>query len=283
MQISPRLLRDRADDLTREKFPQSARDHARHDRILTVATQMIADYGRHVVTFAGLAMALRMAPATLRRHFVDIDAIIGQILQTHLLTLARTLGDIDADQPNRAARRRAAYITATRGFFAGTSNAHLILLRDRDTLPPDLREPIELTQTTIGQSLAPAFANAELARKILGLLDNPHLSADDIERAIAAITPAAETAQAQPNPTPKPNHAALCPPTINLKTNQITPYQGTRGPIKPGHIKTGQTAPTRTGPWLPEPEPDGEILSVSALVKKMAQVDRQFRTLRPPP
>ena len=130
--------------------------------------------------------------------------------------------------------------------------------------------------------------NAELVRKILGLLDNPHLSADDIERAIAAITPAAETAQPQPNPAPIPNQAALCALIIDLKSNQTTPFPIKIGHIKTsqlktGQIKTGQTSPNRTGPWQPEPEPDGEILSVSALVKKLAQANRQFRNLHPHP
>ena len=250
MPITPRLLRARADELSREKFPQTARDQARHERILSVATRMIADYGRHIVTFASLAMALRMSPATLRRHFIDIDAIIGDIVQTHLMGLARALGEIDPSDPDRHRRRRALYVDNTRGYPGTMLPAHQILLRDRDTLPPDLRDAIDLTYVSIGETMIlAAHATPGLARKFLGIIDNPWLDQDDVEAALASLTPRGPMAQLA---APLAITQTMPPPDINAGGN----------PNLYPNLATGPDLDTDLGPGA-------ETATVSDLIKQI--------------
>jgi hypothetical protein len=49
--------------------------------------------GRPTVTLANLALALRMARLTIKKHFCDLDALLFHILSTHLMDIAKAIGN----------------------------------------------------------------------------------------------------------------------------------------------------------------------------------------------
>jgi AcrR family transcriptional regulator len=213
MQTNPRTLRAEADAFDRQlRFPPE-RDRQQREHILTVAQALLARHGRHTISFTTLAAALRMAPATLRRHFIDLDALLGDILGRHLLALAAALGEIPFDHPDRARQKRAAYFTYTRGAFGGLTEAHLLYTRDRHLLPDDILTSLELTRDGLGDLLA-----GPNAREALLLLDTPYIPLTNIEAMLAALPqepitettaettaePATEPATAKPKPSPAP-------------------------------------------------------------------------------
>jgi AcrR family transcriptional regulator len=171
-------------------------------RILNGAQRLMANHGRGAIRLTDFALAMRMAPQTIRRHFVDLDCVLAQILHRHLMAIVRALGEIPRDAPNRASAHRSAYLAATRTLFGNPTEAHLLLIRDRHLLPPDLREPLEAHRAAIGEILAGPHATTALA-----LLDTPELDATQIEAALTAITQAARP----PISHLAPQHPASCP------------------------------------------------------------------------
>ncbi len=85
----------------------------RQDRIIAVATRLMALHGRPAITLANLALALAMSPGTIRRYFCDLDNILAEILRRHLAALVTVTATIPPDTPCCQAARRAAYIEAT--------------------------------------------------------------------------------------------------------------------------------------------------------------------------
>jgi len=237
MPINPRILRAEADDLDdfSPRF-RTARESARHDHILKVAQVLLARYGRHELTFTALALALRIGTATLRRHFIDLDALLGDILNRHLMDLARYLGQIPFNDPDRDRKRRAKYLEYTRNGFGGLTQAHLLFVRDRHTLPEDLLTALEQTRDGIGASLGPD------PQETLALLDTQIFTLPCIEVMLAALdtlalqqTPAPETQPAEPAPaatrtkpgrpraTPKPRPQTRESPATFTLTQAIPP------------------------------------------------------------
>ncbi len=202
-----RILRAQAQARDPKPLHFSIRDLERHDRILTVGRALLAENGRHNVTFAGLAVALSIGTAALRRHFADIDALLGEILRHHLQAIATALGAIPHTDPDRDARRRAAYIAFTRTALGGFTEAHLLLLRDRNLLPDDEHEPIERTRTELARILG-----GHLADEVLNFLDLPNLDAGDAEYFFGKLV-ARRAAQAAQAAAPAPARAEpLQPP-----------------------------------------------------------------------
>jgi AcrR family transcriptional regulator len=185
MQTPHRLLRADAQEFDRNPPDLSPRERARHDRILEVGRAILARRGRHAVSFTGLAAALRMAPATLRRHVPDLDALLCEILRQHLRDIATEIGKIPHAAPDRNRQRRAAYLAFTRTAFGGFTEAHLLLVRDRHTLPDDVLPAIEETRLALGGNLA-----GDMACEALSHLDNPFLSPARIEAILALPEPA---------------------------------------------------------------------------------------------
>jgi AcrR family transcriptional regulator len=138
-----RILRAKAQARNPAHFALTERQRAREAAILDIAQHLIADEGLANVTFAGLARALRLSVATLIFHFVDLEALLGELIRRHLRALAAELGKIAADDPLRHQKRRAAYLAYTRTPMGGLTEAHLLLVRDRHTLPPDERDGID--------------------------------------------------------------------------------------------------------------------------------------------
>jgi AcrR family transcriptional regulator len=200
MLTPPRILRDQADRLTRRKYHFSAREQERETQILRVAEHLMAKNGRISITFASLAHALAITPATLRRHFSDLDALLADILQNHLLHLAKILGEANRTQPDQGALHRKAWYEATRTPAGALTDAHKLLVLHRHTLPQDLLDGIEAIYAGLGDILAPAFGTEVLALLDADTADLPIIEAFLVAPALlrAAKT---EAAPAGLNPT----------------------------------------------------------------------------------
>jgi AcrR family transcriptional regulator len=210
MKTPPRILRAREQNRDPDAYEFTQRQSARHDRILAGSQCLLAEYGPDTIDFRDLATALRMATATLRFHFVDLHALLGTILRRHLRALAAALGKIPTDAPNRQELQRAAYLAYTRTPLGGFTEAHLLFVRDRHTLPPDQRETIELTRFGLGTLLA-----GDLGEEALLLLDAPIVDAARIEVCLAALNapqaaePAAPHHDAERRPDSRPKEQPL--------------------------------------------------------------------------
>lgn len=262
MPTAPRHLRSRADEIPGSRYFATERELATIDRIIAVATVLFHEEGRHNVTLAGLAHALHMTPAAIRRLCSDLDAIFFRILRTHVMDVARTVG-IEApwNQPGRPPRARAAYWRATRDGRGALKPEHVLLLRDRHLLPAELLEKIEDLRLDQAKVLDPGTQTG-LARD---LLDMQQLTAEAVE----AMLPACDTAFAQalaalsPEPTPEPP-----PPEAAPAPRPVPPSpQEARNPGTPDPEPALPQAERKPVPLRPRPRPpasgftDEDILS----------------------
>jgi len=197
MQTQPRILRTHLDNRTRRP-PLTEKQREREERIIAATLTLMASFAGDTLTISKLALALRMSAATIRRHFIDIESILAEILLRHLVEISRAIGKIPREHPAWHAAARAAYIEATRTGWGALSEPHQLLVRARHTLPDDLAKPIEDMRQLIGEALA--GENAETA---LTLLDAPHLQPAQIEAMLAASAPK-PAAQAKPSAPPPP-------------------------------------------------------------------------------
>ena len=81
MPILPRTLRAIVEASPFKAPPRSPRRQARYDRILGAAGVLFETVGRENITMASLALALDIAPTTLRRDILDIDHLFAEILR----------------------------------------------------------------------------------------------------------------------------------------------------------------------------------------------------------
>jgi len=229
MPIPIRILRAHVEDLPGERRTPSARELDREDRILTTARALISRYGRANLTLGALAAAIRLAPATIRRHFPDLDSILAELIIRHLRAISCAVGDATRDipfnHPNRGALQRAAYVAFTRNAFSGSTPDHTLLIRERHALPPDLLEPIENLRALMGGTLGKT--NPET---ILSLLDNPFIQPPQIEAMLAALeNPSATRTKIKTIIYPKPTRPtenqpaapAFPPPTPQARAGPI--------------------------------------------------------------
>ena len=177
-----RLLRAHADDLPNARPHLSGRERDREDKIVAAAQALIARFGRTALTMGNFAIAVRMSPATIRRHFPDIDSILAEILFRHLLAISKAIGEAKSDPRAPHKARRAAYLAMTRTAFNAPTERHLLLLRERQSLPADLAATVDELRTGIGEMLAGDFGPTALA-----LLDTPELQAPQIEAMLATL------------------------------------------------------------------------------------------------
>jgi AcrR family transcriptional regulator len=200
-----RILRAKAQSRDPSHFALTERQRQRHERVIAISQYLIAEEGRHNINFRGLARALRMTPATLRFHFVDMEALLAEIIRRHLRLLAAALGTYEPTDPERHQKRRATYLAYTRTPLGGLTEAHLILVRDRHTLPDDERISIDMMRQGLG-----ALLGGEIPEETLLLLDAPFLDAPAIEARLAppplhAPKPLPQIMQPQqPVPQPEP-------------------------------------------------------------------------------
>lgn len=202
MPTDPRIHRTHVDNRCRNRPPLSEKQRERQEFIIEATQTLMACFSADHFTIGSLALALRMTPAAIRRHFIDVESILAEILMRHLVALARAIGQVPQDHPDRRAAQRAAYFEATRDGWGAFTEPHQLLLRARHTLPDDLARPIEHMRQCIGQELAGDHAETGFT-----LLDAPHLQAPEIEAMLAHMA-SRPTAQAKPAEPP-----AGAPPT----------------------------------------------------------------------
>jgi AcrR family transcriptional regulator len=240
MTIPHRLLRACTEDLPSERHMLSAKACDERERIVFVAQRLIGRFGRMEITMAGLAQALKTSQAAIRRHFVDMDMVLSEILNRHMQDLAKILGQVPSGAPNRQSLQRTAYLTATRGAFGHVADRHAILVRDRYCLPADLLEPIEKLRHLMGETLA-----GPLGAHALALLDAPEFLPEQIESMLTVLaTPQSNAPEAgveAPAPPPKPSIRLPAPANRArfLNASASTP---------PAPLMAGFTPSSRAGP-----------------------------------
>jgi AcrR family transcriptional regulator len=202
MFIPARILRATARSLDPNPRYLTTREREREERALLLGRGLLAIYGRNALRFGDMAAGLELSPATLRRHFTDLDALLGEILRIHLRGLSSAIGTVNPEDPDRFKKRRAAYMAYTRTPLGGLTHAHLLLVRDLKLLPPDERDGIEETLYGLAECLLPP-EDAIHAPTVLGLLDNTGLGAAAIDAALAA-----QTRIAAPSPAKQPTASA---------------------------------------------------------------------------
>jgi AcrR family transcriptional regulator len=196
MKTSTRTLRRRIAQIPGFQPLLSPRDIARRETIMGAALVTMVDYGRETFTLAQLANALEISPGTIRRHFIDMDGLMIEILERHLREVSAAIDSVPPDAPDQEAARRAAYLAATRTQQGGLTAAHHLLTRDRFSLPEEDLEALDVIRLGLGAKLG--GISPEM---VLSLLDSPKLGAEDIELIMArrdAQTAEALRALAQP-------------------------------------------------------------------------------------
>jgi AcrR family transcriptional regulator len=212
MRPTPRALRNHIDSLPGNQPRLNAREQDRQEQIVTAGRALLAEFGARSFTMAAFALALRMSPASIRRHFIDLDSLLVHILHRHLLTLSTTMGTLPPGANDKQAARRSAYLAHTRTALGGLTEAHLLLVRDRHLLPPDDLDRIEDIRANLAPLLSGEHANA-----VLSWLDTPTMGLADIDAILAARTERAAPAR-QPSPAPSRPIFKLPPPGTRQAT-----------------------------------------------------------------
>ena len=172
MHIPDRIFRAQADDIPGCRPEPSALEADRADRIVRIARTLICAHGREAISLRSIAVAARLSPRMLQRHFTDMEALIGEILTRHLQALAAALNRA----PAGGAAKRAAYVTATRSGFGTFSAIHDLFIRHRGALPPDIAEPLDHFRRSLGITLAGSQGDVALT-----LLDTLSIDLPQIE------------------------------------------------------------------------------------------------------
>ena len=240
MLIPTRILSEKLHGFTKSRRPVGVLDGERHQDFLDAAVVAFASYGRPAITFKSLATALFVSQALLRRHFVDLDCLLAEIIDRHLRTLIKLVSDIPPNDPDCFALRRAAYFRHTRGDLGGLAHAHAIMVRDRHTLPLDMLDAIEATRLVLGDILAGPDGDEALA-----LLYSPRADLVRIETALSALRRPVEPAIAErierrltrpvsPPPLPAPEPGVLdCSYSPGLRCMEIFGKPRPRGQAPP--------------------------------------------------
>jgi AcrR family transcriptional regulator len=208
MYASARTLRVDLRDVDHPPPHRSAREQERHDRILRLTRHLMVRHGRHAICMQSLAVALGVGGATLRRHLIDLDMFLSDLLLAHLRALAAAVGAVPPDAPECARQRRAAYHAYTHTALGGLTDLHQLLVRDRHTLPEADRAAIEEIRSAIGDSLGAG----DYAYEALLLLDAPYIEPDRIEHMLRPSPPATVTTTAAAPEQARPAPPRLPPP-----------------------------------------------------------------------
>jgi AcrR family transcriptional regulator len=222
----PRTLRTRIEAGPYKGPPRTPAQQARYDRILGAGALVMATFGPQTITLPNLALGLELSITTLRRMVVDMDYLLFLILQRHLTTLLATLTEIPEEDPDCHAKRRAAYLAATRAADGQFTHAHTLLVDHRTHLPEDLRDQIEAQLQTLAHTVA--GPDEFLANQLQLLLNNPDLSPEEIETILPRCAERAaiwaeqqaeweQSARAGENPLPP-----LAPPEVQPVTAYMT-------------------------------------------------------------
>ena len=193
MLVPDRILRAAAERIEPALRDMTPKQQQRHERILRVAEKFFVTWGVTSVPFNGLAAALKIGPGTLRQHFVDRDCILFEILRRHLTTLKQRLADL----PKKDFRaRHRAYTELTRDKDGNAAGAHLLLTRERHTLPTDLQEEIIRLYEAVGAELT--ATSPEQACELLDLHSIPAPMRELLLEQVDALSETVAMPQAPP-------------------------------------------------------------------------------------
>jgi len=171
MKVPPNLLRSQAEDFEHTPNNLSTRQLERRDRILATGCHLLALHGLRNLRVCDLAIAMNISSAAIRFHFADLDALLIEILHEHFKKINEAIGTIELSEPEPTAKRRAAYLAATRGPNGNLTEAHLLLIRDAAMLS-------DINYAAIQQSHeqhALILAGKLDADTVLTILDAPRL------------------------------------------------------------------------------------------------------------
>jgi hypothetical protein len=181
MPTPTRILRSLARELDPTMLDRTPREEWQFQRIMKVAPALLTFWHTDRITFSALAIAMQMAPITLRRHFVDIPALLGHLIHEHVRDIIAATAQIPHDAPNLLRRRRAAYLEFTRKPFGAYTDIHQLMLNTLPILPDDVRLPLLDLQYQIAINLAPP----DQAEFVLTMLENPFMTPCRLEDIIA--------------------------------------------------------------------------------------------------
>jgi AcrR family transcriptional regulator len=179
--------------------------NAQQDRqklILQTGRIAMARYGRDTITMPEFSVGLRLTPAQIRFHYPDLDNLLGAILRDHIKNIIQAIHEAVpyADDPDPYQAARAAYFGFTRGALGTFNEAHQLFLRDRNKLPEDEIESVNI----LFESLA-YFVGGEHGWHALGMLNTDGVSLATIEEAMS------ELAGTVPRPPPAPTIVEAVP------------------------------------------------------------------------
>ena len=195
-----RILRKIAEDLDPTMHDRTEREERQFERIMKVAPTLLTFWNTDRISFTALAIAMKMAPGTLRRHFVDMPALLGYLIREHLRAISGALAKVPRNAPDRPRQRRAAYLAFTRKPLGAHTEIHLLMLNNLPNLPDDVRDPLIALQDQIASLLAPP----DQAGFVLSMLDNPFMTPRRLEAIIATPEYAWHEAPQAPPPQPAP-------------------------------------------------------------------------------
>ena len=260
MPTPTRILRTLCEELDPSMHDRTERQERQFERIMKCAPTLLTFYNIDRITFAALATAMKMAPATLRHHFVDIPALLGHLIREHLLEINTAIAAIRRDTPNFFQLRRAAYLAATRKPLGAHTEIHLLMLNNLPGLPDDVRVPLITLQDQIASSLAAP----DQAEFVLSMLENPFMTPRRLEAIIATPEYAWHEANDPPAPQPIPALAAplpepaatIAPPNpggVKIPGGGVWTNQRTTPGLAPAPVTQQRAAQNGAGPNRPPP------------------------------
>ena len=248
MPTEARHIRTLLDDLSPPRH-RTTRELDQEARIIAAATAAFARFGRSHITLANFAAGLRLSPATIRRLFPDLHTLLAEILRRHLLAIATAIGEANPNPLAPHAARQAAYIAATRNGFGAPTAPHILLLRDRHTLPEDLAEPIEQLRLQIGALLAGPRADLALA-----ILDEPTCPEPEALTLLATLSPTSHLT-VTPSPPATQSHpaATAAQPAAAPPASRHRPSRTPASRLPPAASLAARQACTPTPASIPDP------------------------------
>ena len=245
------------------RTPLSLPDLERREALLGAARTVLVEFGRDTFSIPQFAQAIDCSAHTLRRFFIDLEALLAEILNKHLQGISDAMSQFPRACADWPAARRAAYLAFTRKAFGTLTTDHFIFTRDYLTLPTEERRVIEDFHDTLGSMLGGISA-----RDTLSLLDDPAIDADEIEiliarrvarhherlEALAAIRPPAAAPARLPEPEPVPNPVPELVPELvpepALVSNPVREPGSVPKPV-PQVAKPAPFCGTAEDPWPP--------------------------------
>jgi AcrR family transcriptional regulator len=231
MKVPPNLLRSQVEDFEHTPNWLSTKQLERRTRILTTGRHLLALHGLRNLRICDLAIAMNITSAAIRTHFADLDALLIEILKEHGKDINKALGEVHQTDPDAVAKRRAAYLAATRGPHGSLTEAHLLLTRDATMLSDENYLAIHQSHDQHGLILAGKL-DPDI---ILTLLDAPRLDPLRIHAMLATLE-GTDPTLLLPVPTPAPElppEPAEIEPPPEPGTWSNEPENETHDPFQP--------------------------------------------------